>query len=96
MPVPNPRNSIRPARGNYVDLAGNVSSLEEGEICYAIDQDKIYMIENGALVPIGASLANATLGGIGDVNLINALDGDALIYNGGQWRNGGNMDGGSF
>ena len=54
------------------------------------------MIENGALVPIGASLSSATLGSIGDVNLTSASDGEALIYNGGQWKNGGNMDGGSF
>ena len=69
MPVPNPRNPIRPARGNYVDLAGNVTSLQEGEICYAIDQDQIYMIENGALVAIGANLSSSTLNSLGDVNI---------------------------
>lgn len=96
MPVPNPRNPIRPARGNYVDLAGNVSSLQEGEICYAIDQDQIYMIENGALVAIGANLASSQLNSLGDVNITSAADGESLIYNGGQWKNGGNMDGGNF
>lgn len=96
MPVPNPRNPIRPARGNYVDLAGNINSLQEGEICYAIDQDKLYMIENGALVPVGANLSSATLGGIGDVSLTNVTDGESLVYNSGSWKNGGDMDGGNF
>ena len=96
MPVPNPRNPIRPARGNYVDLAGNVSSLQEGEICYAIDQDQIYMIENGALVAIGANLSSSTLNSLGDVNITSVADGESLIYNDGQWKNGGNMDGGNF
>ena len=79
-----------------MDLAGNVSSLQEGEICYAIDQDQIYMIENGALVAIGANLSSSTLNSLGDVNITSVADGESLIYNDGQWKNGGNMDGGNF
>lgn len=96
MPVPSPRNPIRPARGNYVDLAGNVSQLYDGEMCYAIDEDKLYMNENGTLVPVGVQLNQSSLNDLGDVSLTNTQDGESLIYNNGSWKNGGNMDGGNF
>jgi hypothetical protein len=96
MTVPSPRNPIRPARGNYTDLAGNISHLYDGEICYAIDQDQIYMNENGSLVPVGANLGLSTLSSLGDVDIAGVVDGEALVYNSGSWKNGGNMDGGSF
>lgn len=96
MTVPHPRNPIRPARGNYVDLAGNVASLLDGEICYAIDQDQIYMNENGALIPVGANLATSALGDLGDVDITAVANGETLVYNSGSWKNGGNIDGGNF
>ena len=96
MPVPSPRNPIRPARGNYTDLAGNISQLYDGEMCYAIDQDQLYMNENGTLVPVAAHLSGVSLDGMGDVQITNAQNGEALIYNDGNWKNGGNMNGGSF
>jgi hypothetical protein len=61
MSVPSPRNKILPARGNYVDLAANVASLLDGEICYAIDQDQYYQNEGGALVSVGATKAQGAL-----------------------------------
>lgn len=61
MPVPSPRNKILPARGNYADLASNVASLLDGEICYAIDQDQYYQNEGGALVAVGATKAQGLL-----------------------------------
>lgn len=96
MTVPTPRNPIRPARGNYVDLAGNIQHLYDGEICYAIDQDQIYMNENGTLVAIGANLSHSSLTSLSDVDIVNVVDGESLTYNGGSWKNGGNMDGGNF
>jgi hypothetical protein len=94
--VPNPRNPIRPARGNYVDLAGNIASLYDGEICYAIDQDQIYINENGTLVPVGANLGNSTISSLSDVDIASVQNGEALIYNDGSWKNGGDMNGGAF
>lgn len=91
MSVPSPRNPIKPARGNYSDLASNVSSLENGEICYAIDQDQLYVVENGSLVPASGSLANLT-----DLTISTPSNGDALIYNNGSWINGGALNGGAF
>ena len=91
MSVPSQRNPIKPARGTYSDLASNISSLENGELCYAIDRDQLYVIEGGALVPASGSLANLT-----DVSLSNSANGESLIYNNGNWSNGGSLNGGSF
>ena len=91
MPVPSIRNPIRPARGDYADLLTNVASLYDGELCYAIDQDRLYVVENGTLVPVG--------GGTGDPlnhNIQNAVAGESLNYNGSEWVTGGGQDGGSF
>lgn len=61
-------------------------------MCYAIDRDQFYVNESGTLVPTGTGSLDSML----DVNLSALTDGEALIYNGGVWSNGGNMDGGSF
>ena len=50
MPVPASRNKLLPVRGNAATLAANVGSLTEGEICYALDEDRYYHVEGGALV----------------------------------------------
>lgn len=92
MPVPSPRNAVRPARGNFADLAANIASLKDGELCYAIDRDQFYVNESGTLVATGAS----SLASLTDVTLNASADGDALIYDGSTWRNGGVMDCGNF
>ena len=92
MPVPSPRNPIRPARGLKVDLNTNVANLYEGELCYALDEDQLYVVEGGALVPIGSQNQGDVL--VTDIN--SAQNGEALIYNGSDWSNGGPMDGGNF
>jgi len=94
MPAPSPRNPIRPARGNKIDLVTNIANLYEGEICYAIDEDRLYVIENGALLPVGSGGGS----GSGDLstNIANPQVGESLNYNGTQWVNGGVQDGGSF
>jgi hypothetical protein len=72
MPVPSPRNPILPARGNYADLLANATSLSDGEICYAIDQDTIYMKEGSSLVPVGS-------GGGGAVDSVNGQTGVVVL-----------------
>lgn len=92
MTVPSPRNPILPARGNFNDLAAAISSLKNGELCYAIDRDILYVNESGTLVPTGGS----SLASLSDVNLSSLSNGDALIYNNGSWSNGGILNGGAF
>lgn len=93
MPVPSPRNPIRPARGDYADLSANILSLYDGELVYAIDQDRLYVVENGTLVPVGG--AHSTSDPL-NFNIQNAVIGESLNYDGTEWRNGGVQDGGAF
>ena len=43
MPTPTNRTPLRVARGTYSNLNGSLSDIQEGEICYATDQDKLYV-----------------------------------------------------
>ena len=93
MPVPSPRNPIRPARGAKADLQTNIANLYEGEVVYATDEDRLFVVEGGVLIAV---TAGAVSGNAMNTNITSAANGEALIYNGGQWKNGGNMDGGNF
>jgi len=85
MPVPSPRNPIRPARGDLADLQANISDLYEGELCYALDKDSLYIKEGSSLVRVALN-----------TNINNAQSGESLNYNGTEWVNGGVQDGGVF
>ena len=50
MPTPTNRTPVRVARGTYSNLNSSVSDIQEGEICYATDQDKLYVKEGSSLV----------------------------------------------
>lgn len=50
MPTPTNRTPVRIARGTYSNLNSSVSDIQEGEICYATDQDKLYVKEGSSLV----------------------------------------------
>jgi len=54
MPVPANRSKLLPARGDKAALEAGIASLLEGEICYAIDEDRHYQKEGGSLVAVGA------------------------------------------
>lgn len=49
MPTPATRTPVRIARGTYSNLSASLVDLQEGEICYATDQDRLYLIESAAL-----------------------------------------------
>ena len=50
MPTPANRTPLRVARGTYSNLNSSVADIQEGEICYATDQDKLYVKEGSNLV----------------------------------------------
>ena len=56
MPTPSSRTPVRIARGTYSNLNSSVSDIQEGEIVYATDQDKLYVKEGSALVSTQAAL----------------------------------------
>jgi hypothetical protein len=47
---------VRVARGTYSNLNSSVTDIQEGEIVYATDQDKLYVKEGSALVSTQAAL----------------------------------------
>ena len=49
MPTPASRTPVRIARGTYSNLNSSLSDLQEGEIVYATDQNRCYVVEGGAL-----------------------------------------------
>ena len=61
MPLSSPRYVIKPLRGTYAALLANIADIEDGEICYAIDQDQHYQNESGTLVAVAASKAQGAL-----------------------------------
>ena len=58
MPTPSSRTPVRIARGTYSNLNSSVSDIQEGEIVYATDQDKLYVKEGSSLVSTQANLTN--------------------------------------
>ena len=56
MPTPTNRTPLRVARGTYSNLNSSLSDIQEGEICYATDQDKLYVKEGSSLVSTQATI----------------------------------------
>ena len=57
MPTPSSRTPVRIARGTYSNLNSSVSDIQEGEIVYATDQDKLYVKEGSSLVSTQADIS---------------------------------------
>ena len=57
MPTPSSRTPVRIARGTYSNLNSSVSDIQEGEIVYATDQDKLYVKEGSSLVSTQADVS---------------------------------------
>ena len=57
MPVPSTRTPVRVARGTYSNLStvDALASLQEGEVCFATDEQKLYVKQGGGLTSISAS-----------------------------------------
>ena len=69
MPTPSSRTPVRIARGTYSNLNSSIADIQEGEICYATDQNRCYVKEGNALVSVTpdtstlAALASPTFTG---------------------------------
>lgn len=72
MTTPVQRVPVRAVRGTKSELDGVVADLKEGEVCYATDQQVIYVVDGGALV--ATSIANPVYS-----NTTQALNGDDPI-----------------
>tara|TARA_R100000030_G_C3249624_1_gene122642 strand:- start:1323 stop:1901 length:579 start_codon:yes stop_codon:yes gene_type:complete len=58
MPTPSSRTPVRIARGTLSNLNSSVDDIQEGEICYATDQDRLYVKEGGSLVSTQINLTS--------------------------------------
>ena len=69
MPTPSSRTPVRIARGTYSNLNSSIADIQEGEICYATDQNRCYVKEGNSLVSVTpdtstlAALASPTFTG---------------------------------
>lgn len=93
---PEDRSSLKPLRGTLEALQANILEIQENEICYATDAQQIYIKAMGTLIAVGANLGLSSLNNLSDVRLSNPQPGEALLYNNGEWKNGGDQDGGNF
>lgn len=85
MAVPANRVPVRVARGLKSALTANLADLLEGEVVYAKDEDKLYAVEGGALVALGADLGTSSVGDLSDVTITAAATGEVLRYDGSAW-----------
>ena len=94
MATPANRVPVRIARGSKANLDTAIAAgdLREGEICYATDENGIYVVEGGALTQAGADLASTSIDALSDVDTTTAAptDGQVLIWNNvdGEWQPG--------
>lgn len=52
MPTPANRAKIQLVRGSYANILASIADLVDGELCYAKDQNKLYMVEGDTLTPL--------------------------------------------
>ena len=85
MAVPSNRVPVRVGRGLKSALTAALPDLLEGELVFARDENQLYVVETGALTPIGVSLDSLSVDDIGDVSTGSAVNGELLGYNGTTW-----------
>lgn len=54
MPTPANRAKVQLVRGSYSNIAASISDLVDGELCYAKDENRLYMVEGSTLTQIEA------------------------------------------
>lgn len=90
MPVPSNRVPVRIARGLKTALTANLADLLEGEILYAKDENKLYVVEAGVLTSAGADLGTASINELSDVDTASVAptNGQVLTWDNaaGKWE----------
>lgn len=86
MPTPVPRTPVRIARGTKanLDTALGLGDILEGELCYAKDEDKTYMVEGGVFVAVGGASSLADLNDV-DLTTTPPANNNVLKYDGVNW-----------
>lgn len=72
MPTPANRAKIQLVRGSFSNISASINDLVDGELCYAKDQNRLYMVEGSTLTVVEAeaegvedTIAAALAGGAG-------------------------------
>ena len=72
MPTPANRAKIQLVRGSFSNISASIADLVDGELCYAKDQNRLYMVEGSTLTVVEAeaegvedTIAAALAGGTG-------------------------------
>ena len=90
MALPANRVPVRVARGLKAALDTSLAGLLEGELVYAKDEDKLYIVEGGVLVALSADLGTTSIDALSDVDTSTAppSDGQKLAWNAadGEWQ----------
>lgn len=92
MTTPTPRTPVRLARGLKANLDAGLSAgdIKEGELVYAKDEDKLYMVEGGVFVSLGADISTSSIDDLSDVDTstVAPTDGQVLTWDSvaGQWE----------
>lgn len=92
MTTPTPRTPVRLGRGTKANLDAGLAAgnIKEGELVYAKDQDKLYMVEGGVFVSLGADISTSSIDDLSDVDTstVAPTDGQVLAWDNtaGQWE----------
>lgn len=86
MAAPANRVPVRVARGTKAALTASLASLVEGEVCYATDENTLYVIEGGALT-VANGIIFTSIDALSDVNTTSTppTSGQALKWSGTAW-----------
>lgn len=85
MATPANRVPVRIARGTKANLDTAIAAgdLKEGEVCYATDENGLYVVEGGVLTQAGTDLSAASIDALSDVDTstVAPTDGQVLAWN---------------
>jgi len=83
MPLSSGRIKVKILRGTYNAIASSVASLSDGELCYATDQNRLYIVEGTTLTSLDYTVDSDLIEKVQDVigSSIVAGSGISVSYN---------------